>query len=150
MSEAIALPCSLREGLGGGRQDASARSPFSSHPGNWEGLRALAYSAAAEAERLHRAVGQRLRSLREDQGLTQERLAARARVHRTFVGKVERGETATTVDTIAIMCSALGTSLADFFQPFSEPFEMRGPRRRTDFNGGVPHRASPSPTPRRP
>lgn len=85
----------------------------------------------SEAERLHRAVGQRLRSLREDQGLTQESLAARAGVHRTFVGKLERGETATTVDTVAVMCTALDTTLADFFQPLSEPFEMRGPRRET-------------------
>jgi transcriptional regulator with XRE-family HTH domain len=82
--------------------------------------------------RLHGAVGQRLRTLREDQGLTQERLAALARVHRTFVGKLERGETATTVDSIAIMCTALGTSLAEFFQPFSEPLSMRGPRRKSD------------------
>lgn len=83
----------------------------------------------SNAERLHRAVGQRLRSLREDQGLTQERLAARAGVHRTFVGKVERGESATTVDSVAVFCSALGVTLAEFFEPFRQSFGLTGPRR---------------------
>jgi transcriptional regulator with XRE-family HTH domain len=84
-----------------------------------------------EAERLHRAVGQRLRGLREQQsGLSQERLAERAGFHRTFVGKLERGETAATVDSLAALCSALGTTLADFFRPFDRSFDLRGPRRR--------------------
>lgn len=82
-----------------------------------------------DAESLHRAVGQRLRSLREERELTQEQLAARAGVHRTFVGKVERGESATTVDSIAIFCSALGITLAEFFAVFTEEVELSGPRR---------------------
>lgn len=86
----------------------------------------------SDAERLREAVGERLRSLREDRELTQERLAARAGVHRTFVGKVERGESATTVDSVAIFCSALGVTLAEFFEPFEESFDLRGPRRESD------------------
>lgn len=86
----------------------------------------------SEEERLHRAVGRRLRSLREDAGFTQERLAARSGVHRTFVGKVERAESAVTVDTIAIFCTALDTSLAEFFEPFTDPPELSGPRREPD------------------
>lgn len=85
-----------------------------------------------EAERLHRAVGERLRQLREDRGLTQERLAAEAGVHRTFVGKVERGESATTVDTIAVFCTAMGLTLAEFFGSFDEEFNVSGPRRTSD------------------
>lgn len=81
-------------------------------------------------ERLHWAIGQRLRALREEEGLTQESLAARAGVHRTFVGKVERGESATTVDSVAVFCYALDVTLAEFFEPFEESFELRGPRRK--------------------
>ena len=45
-----------------------------------------------EAARLHRAIGQRLRELRhQETGLSQEKLAARAGFHRTYVGKLERG-----------------------------------------------------------
>ena len=84
-----------------------------------------------EAERLHRAVGKRLRDLRRTEpGLSQEKLAARAGLHRTYVGKVERGEAATTVDSIAALCSALGTTLSVFFESFNRPIRLRGPRRR--------------------
>ena len=75
-----------------------------------------------DAEQLHRAVGQRLRELRHAEvGLSQEGLAARAGFHRTYVGKVERGEAATTVDGLAALCSALNVTLADFFQSFDQP-----------------------------
>jgi transcriptional regulator with XRE-family HTH domain len=71
-----------------------------------------------EADRLHRAIGERLRVLREErEGLSQERLAALAGFHRTFVGKLERGESAATVDSLAALCSALGATLAEFFSP---------------------------------
>jgi transcriptional regulator with XRE-family HTH domain len=84
-----------------------------------------------ETERLHRAVGLRLRELREAKdGLTQEKLAALAGFHRTFVGKLERGESAATVDSIVALCAALGSSLADFFAPFQTVPKLRGPRRR--------------------
>ena len=84
-----------------------------------------------EAKTLHRAVGQRLRDLRQTEpGLSQEKLAARAGLHRTFVGKVERGEAATTVDSLAALCSALGTTLSVFFESFNRPIRLRGPRRR--------------------
>ena len=84
-----------------------------------------------EAKRLHLAIGQRLRALREaEDGLSQEKLAARAGFHRTFVGKLERGETATTVDSLAVLCAALGTTLAEFFEPLAQPFRLKGPRRR--------------------
>ena len=84
-----------------------------------------------DAEQLHRAVGQRLRELRHAEvGLSQEALAARAGFHRTYVGKVERGEAATTVDGLAALCSALNVTLADFFQSFDQPSTLRGPRRR--------------------
>lgn len=84
-----------------------------------------------EAARLHEAIGQRLRELRhQEDGLSQEKLAARAGFHRTYVGKLERGETASTVDGIAALCAALDTTLAEFFEPFDQVVRIRGPRRR--------------------
>lgn len=84
-----------------------------------------------EAKRLRRAVGQRLRDLRRaEPRLSQEKLAARAGLHRTYVGKVERGEAAMTVESLSALSTALGVTLAGFFEPFDQPFQIRGPRRR--------------------
>lgn len=84
-----------------------------------------------EAEHLHRAVGQRLRELRTAApGLSQEELADRAGLHFTFVGRVERGETGVTVDSIAALCRALNTTLSDFFAPLRRKFDLAGPRRK--------------------
>jgi len=89
----------------------------------------LAFTAM-DAEALHRAIGCRVRELRCQQGtLSQEALAARAGFHRTFVGKVDRGETAVTVDNIAGLCSALEVTLAQFFEPFDQQQRIKGPRR---------------------
>jgi transcriptional regulator with XRE-family HTH domain len=40
----------------------------------------------------HRALGSAVRNLREAAGLSQEQLAARCGLHRTYVGGIERGE----------------------------------------------------------
>ncbi len=83
------------------------------------------------AERLHRALGRRVRELRHrDPGLTQERLAHEAGLHPVFVSRVERGATGVTVDTVAALCGVLGVTLAEFFDPFREPATLRGPGRR--------------------
>ena len=60
----------------------------------------------------------------------EEPSSRRMSVHRTFIGKVERGETAVTVDSVAGLCAALGVTLTQFFEPFDEPLEIKGPRRR--------------------
>lgn len=90
----------------------------------------VACAAMRDADCLRRAVGLRLRELRQEAGLTQERLAAEAGLHRTFSGKLERGESAATVESVAAFCSALGITLAEFFEPFDETYRIRGPRRR--------------------
>lgn len=48
-----------------------------------------------------------LRNLRHAQGLSQERLAEMAGLHRTFVGSVERSERNISIDNIARLASAL-------------------------------------------
>jgi transcriptional regulator with XRE-family HTH domain len=49
-----------------------------------------------------------VRSRRKDLGLSQEELADRAQVHRTFIGQVERSETNVSIDNIERISEALG------------------------------------------
>ncbi len=67
---------------------------------------------------LQKAVGRRVRELRTERHLSQEVLAHRARVHRNYVGYVERGERSITIETLARFARVLDVSLAEFFAPF--------------------------------
>ena len=81
--------------------------------------------------RLRKAIGQRLRELRLKAGITsQESLAHKAKVHRTYVGRLERGETGVTVEALAAILAALGVSLREFFRPFKQVVRPRTPRQR--------------------
>ncbi|MBW7988881.1 MAG: helix-turn-helix transcriptional regulator [Planctomycetes bacterium] len=41
---------------------------------------------------INKEVGLNIRKIREDKGLSQEKLAALADLHRTYIGQIERGE----------------------------------------------------------
>ena len=80
---------------------------------------------------LRRSIGERLRNLRQEAGIpSQEALAHRAGVHRTYIGRVERGESGITVEMLATILAAMSVSLSDFFRPFAQPAQARTPRRR--------------------
>ena len=52
--------------------------------------------------------------------ISQEELAARADLHRNYVGGVERGERDIGITALGRLAGALGLSLAEFFQPFRQ------------------------------
>jgi transcriptional regulator with XRE-family HTH domain len=58
-----------------------------------------------------RQLGARVRALREAKGLSQERLADEAELHRTYIGGVERGERNVSFDNIVRIARALGIKL---------------------------------------
>lgn len=57
--------------------------------------------------------GRRLRRYRTAAGLSQEELAHRCGLHRTYVGSVERGERNVALLNIVSLATALGTDPAD-------------------------------------
>ncbi len=80
---------------------------------------------------LRKGIGRRLRELRQAAGISsQETLGERAGVHRTYIGRLERGESGVTVDMLAAICAAMSVSLAEFFRPFTRVYRPRTPRRR--------------------
>jgi transcriptional regulator with XRE-family HTH domain len=52
--------------------------------------------------------GQRVRVLRIQRGLSQEALADAARLHRTHISLIERGERSMRLETLAALALALG------------------------------------------
>ena len=83
--------------------------------------------------RLRREIGQRLRQLRLEAGISsQEALAHKAKVHRTYIGRLERGESGVTVEALTAILAALQVSLSEFFQPFQKVHRPKStPRRKT-------------------
>ncbi len=59
--------------------------------------------------------GRRVRELREANGLSQEELAFKVGVHRTYLGGIERGERNPSLKNIDLIANALGISLAELF-----------------------------------
>lgn len=55
--------------------------------------------------------GERVRNLRKQQKLSQEELAFKADLHRTYIGMIERGEKNITLINIAKLAKALDVSL---------------------------------------
>lgn len=56
--------------------------------------------------------GQRLREVREKVGISQEKLAELAGLHRTYVSSVERGKRNISIQNIERLAEALGTTMA--------------------------------------
>lgn len=62
------------------------------------------------------AVGRAIRRRREGQGISQEELAHRAGVHRTYVGGVERGERNITVESLNKFAAGLGVQPSEILR----------------------------------
>ena len=69
-------------------------------------------------------IGNRLISLREQCGLTQNGLAERAGVSQTHLRRVELGQADITVGHLQLLCDAMSISLKDFFDEESSSDEI--------------------------
>ena len=59
--------------------------------------------------------GKKLRKLREKKGISQEKFAEECKVHRTYVGSVERGEVNISLLVLKRFCDALETNIKNIF-----------------------------------
>ena len=62
--------------------------------------------------------GNKVRNRRMELGLSQEELASRTGVHRTYIGMIERAEKNITLENIQKICKALNLKIRDFFIDF--------------------------------
>ena len=61
---------------------------------------------------LRQALGGRIRELRQQRGWSQEEFAAKAHVHRTFAGSLERGEKNCSFHALALISECFGMTLS--------------------------------------
>ena len=60
--------------------------------------------------------GARIAELRKRLNISQEELAERCGVHRTYIGSIERGEKSPTLNTIEKFAKGLGIEIIEFFK----------------------------------
>lgn len=69
---------------------------------------------------ISKIVGQRIRNYRNQQKLSQEKLAELSGCHPTYIGQVERGEKNATVESIEKISSALNIPLSQLFEKIGD------------------------------
>ncbi len=69
-----------------------------------------------ERLRARKTLARNLRALRGERGWSQEALAAKAGLHRTYVGAVERGERNISLDNIERLARVLKVSLPELLE----------------------------------
>lgn len=62
-----------------------------------------------------RLIGDRIRQLRKEQGLSQEILGDKSELHYTHIGSIERGEKNWSIDTLIKVSKGLNVEVVDLF-----------------------------------
>ena len=63
-------------------------------------------------------IGKRIRELRQKKGISQEQLALRAEIDRTYMTSVEKGKRNISIQNIEKIINALETTFEEFFKGF--------------------------------
>ena len=75
-------------------------------------------------------LGKELRNARQAAGLSQEQLALKARVDRSYLSELERDLKSPTVALLLRLCSALGISAAALIAQVEKPLAKKPPSKR--------------------
>ncbi len=60
-------------------------------------------------------VGAKIREIRKNKGLTQEKLGEKAGFHFSYIGRIERGQKNISLSTLNDLATALGVGVHEFF-----------------------------------
>ena len=69
-----------------------------------------------DTETINRNIGNQLKNLRKQAGLTQQELADRTELTKGFISQLERGQVSPSIVTLLDLIECLGTTPSDFFQ----------------------------------
>ncbi len=73
-------------------------------------------TTSIDEKRFLRALGERIRAQRQKLGLTQQQLADKCTIHRTFIGSVERGERNISVLNLRLLARVLRVRIAELLE----------------------------------
>ena len=76
----------------------------------------MAVQKIRDRDQGRRAFGRRVRELRQARGYSQEELAERSGLHRTYISSLERGQRNVGIDNVRVLAQALGVPAADLFE----------------------------------
>ena len=71
---------------------------------------------SAQSSKLSQQVGNKIRFFRQKKDMTQEELAQKAGVERSYIGRIERGERLRTLDRLQAIAKGLSTPLWKLFK----------------------------------
>jgi transcriptional regulator with XRE-family HTH domain len=71
--------------------------------------------AGSRNQRLRQIFAARVRDERKRQGFSQEMLAEKSGLHRTYIGSVERGERNVSIDNVERIAKALNIKVSELF-----------------------------------
>ncbi|WP_368506533.1 helix-turn-helix transcriptional regulator [Burkholderia cepacia] len=91
----------------------------------------MAENVDARQAEVRGRIANNLKLLRGNRGMSQEKLADRAGLHRTQVSAIERGRSNVMVDTLVSLAAALGVDAIDLLvERHEEPMPLKGGRRK--------------------
>lgn len=76
----------------------------------------LPFKVVAIKREYRKIFGEMVRARRKALDMSQEKLAEKAELHHNYVGEIERGEKAATIDTIVKIAKALGVRARDLLR----------------------------------
>ncbi len=69
-----------------------------------------------ETDDISKELGQKIRKVRENKGLSQEKVALEASLNRAYIGYIERGERNPSIKTVSKIARVLKTPLYELFR----------------------------------
>jgi len=58
-------------------------------------------------------LGEKIKKIRKENGLSQEQLATKSKLHRTYISDIERGDRNVSIRNIEKIAKALGVTISD-------------------------------------